>query len=74
LIFGDLLGDPNVDRVWDYLKTLGKLSRSMIHNILGRNANTTEIDRITGVLQTLKKAEWKNEKGHDVLYPIKGRA
>jgi len=73
LIFDDLLGDPNVDRVWDYLRTLGKLSRSMIHNILGRNASTAEIDRITGVLQTQRWAEWKQEKGLDVLYPIKRR-
>ena len=73
LIFGDLLGDPNVDRVWDYLRTLGKLSRSIIHSILGRNASTGEIDRITGVLQTLGRAEWRKENEHDVLYPIKRR-
>ena len=73
LIFEDLLGDPNVDRVWDYLKTLGRLSRSVIHNILGRNASTGEVDRIAGVLQTLGRAEWKNQNGHDVLYPIKRR-
>jgi hypothetical protein len=73
LIFDDLLGDANVDRVWDYLRTLGRLSRSMIHSILGRNASTGEIDRITGVLQTLGRAEWRKENGHDVLYPIKRR-
>jgi hypothetical protein len=73
LIFGDLLGDPNVDRVWDYLRTLGRLSRSIIHNILGRNASTEEVNRITGVLQKLGRAEWRNEKGLDVLYPIKRR-
>src|SRR5262249_15759640 len=73
LIFDDLLGDPNVDRVWDYLRTLGKLSRSLIHSILGRNASTEEIDRITGVLQTLGRAECRKEKGLDVLYPIKRR-
>jgi hypothetical protein len=73
LIFDDLLGDPNVDRVWDYLRTLGRLSRSMIHSILGRNASTGEIDRITGVLQTLGRAEWRKENGHDVFYPIKRR-
>jgi Protein of unknown function (DUF3987) len=71
LVFDDLLGDPNVDRVWDYLRTLGKLSKSLIHNILGRNASTTEVDRITTVLQTLNRAEWKQENGRDVLYPIK---
>ena len=74
LIFGDLLGDPNVDRVWDYLKTLGKLSRSLIHSILGRNASTGEIDRITGVLQTLGRAEWRKENGLDVLHPIKRKS
>jgi Protein of unknown function (DUF3987) len=73
LIFGDLLGDPNVDRVWDYLRTLEKLSRSIIHNILGRNASTAEIERITKVLETLGRAEWRNEKGLDALYPIKRR-
>ena len=73
LIFEDLLGDPNVDRVWDYLKTLGRLSRSMIHNILGRNASTGEVDRIAGVLTTLGRAEWRQENGHDLLYPIKRR-
>jgi hypothetical protein len=73
LIFDDLLGDPNVDRVWDYLRTLGKLSKTLIHHILGRNASTTEVDRITTVLQTLNRAEWRNEKGLDVLYPIKRR-
>jgi Protein of unknown function (DUF3987) len=73
LIFDDLLGDPNVDRVWDYLRTLGKLNKSLIHNILGRNASTREIDRIIEVLQTLRRAEWKNEDGRDFLYPIKRR-
>src|SRR5215510_2642719 len=66
LIFDDLLGDPNVDRVWDYLRTLGKLSRSTMHNVLGRNASTEEIDRITGVLLTLGRAEWRKENGLDV--------
>ena len=71
LIFDDLLGDPNVDRVWDYLRTLGKLTRTLIHSILGRNASIGEINRITEVLITLGRAEWREEKGTDVLYPIK---
>jgi hypothetical protein len=48
LIFDDLLGDPNVDRVWDYLRTLGKLGRSMLHNILGHR----EIE------MTLRYSDW----------------
>jgi hypothetical protein len=73
LIFDDLLGDPNVDRVWDFLRTLTKLSRTLIHNILGRNASTVEVDRVASVLQTLGRAEWRKENGHDVFYPIKRR-
>jgi len=71
LIFRDQLGDPNVDRVWDYLTTLGKLGRAMIHNILRRNASKQEVDRICEVLVALQWAEWTTLNGHDVLVPKK---
>jgi hypothetical protein len=70
LIFSDLMGDPNVDRVSDYLKTLRKLPRSLIFTILGRNISKEEIDRIADVLRSLGRAEWRTENGADILYSI----
>ena len=71
LIFGERLGDANVDLVYRVLKAIGLLTRTHIHNLLGRNARREEVDRVIAVLITLGTAEMREVKGVNVLYPKK---
>jgi hypothetical protein len=45
-IFGELRGDPAVDRALEALKQAGSLTTTAIHNLFGRNANKDEVDRV----------------------------
>jgi len=69
LIFADRTGDRNVDMVARLLKVFGKISRTQIYLLLGKNAHKQEIDRIIKVLCTSGRAESRTENNKDVLYP-----
>ncbi len=69
LIFEDQTGDRNVDSVAKLLKVFGKMSRTQIFILLGRNADKKEIDRIIRVLCSTGRAELKAENGLESLYP-----
>jgi hypothetical protein len=45
-IFGDLKGDPGVDRVFEALKRAGSLTTTEIYSLFGRHADKGEIDRV----------------------------
>lgn len=45
-IFGELKGDPGVDRALETLKQAGSLTTTAIHNLFGRHADKGEVDRV----------------------------
>ena len=49
-IFGDLIGDPNVDAAQEGLKAKGTLTLTELHALFGRNVSATEVDRVVAVL------------------------
>jgi hypothetical protein len=49
-IFGDLIGDPNVDAAQESLKAKGALTLTELHALFGRHANAVEVDRVVAVL------------------------
>src|SRR5262249_3633561 len=49
-IFGELSGDPHLDRVKAELKAKGTLTITEVHGILGRNVPKSEVDRIITTL------------------------
>jgi len=49
-IFGDLTGDPAVDKVKEALKAKGKLTMTDLHGLFGRHATAEEVDRVVRVL------------------------
>lgn len=53
-IFGELKGDPAVDRALEALKKAGSLSMTEIHNLFGRHADKNEIDRVVKELLKIK--------------------
>jgi hypothetical protein len=53
-IFGELKGDPAVDRAFEALKKAGRLSVTEIHNLFGRHADKNEVDRIVRELLKIK--------------------
>ena len=53
-IFGDLKGDPAVDRAFEALKQAGRLTTTDIHNLFGRHVDKGEIDRVGRELLRMK--------------------
>jgi hypothetical protein len=49
-IFGELTGDPAVDKAREALKANGTLSMTELHGLFGRNAPKAEIDRVVTAL------------------------
>ena len=49
-IFGDLKGDPALDRAIDALKQAGRMTVTDIHNLFGRHADSSEVDRVVRLL------------------------
>ena len=45
-IFGELKGDPGVDKTLEALKQAGSLTTTDVHNLFGRHADKNEIDRV----------------------------
>jgi hypothetical protein len=53
-IFGELKGDPAVDRAFEALKKAGRLTVTDIHNLFGRHADKSEVDRVVRELLKIK--------------------
>jgi len=53
-VFGELKGDPAVDRAFEALKKAGRLTVTDIHNLFDRHADKNEIDRIVRELLKIK--------------------
>src|SRR5262249_19206864 len=49
-IFGDLTGDPAVDKVKEALKAKGELTLTEIHGLFRHHASAAEVDRVMKVL------------------------
>jgi hypothetical protein len=45
-IFGELKGDPSVDRALEALKQAGRLTTTEIYGLFGRHANKEEVERV----------------------------
>jgi len=54
-IFGELKGDPGVDRALEALKHAGTLTTTAIHNLFGRHADKGEIDRVVRELLKIER-------------------
>lgn len=50
LIFGDRIGDRNVDRAKAWVKQYETITLTELHNLFGRNLKKGSLDRIVGVL------------------------
>jgi hypothetical protein len=53
-IFGELKGDPSVDKAFEALKKVGCLTVTDIHNLFGRHADKNEVDRVVKELLKIK--------------------
>lgn len=53
-IFGELKGDPAVDKAFEALRQSGRLTTTDIHNLFGRHADKSEIDRVIRELLKIK--------------------
>jgi hypothetical protein len=64
-IFGELKGDPSVDRALEALKRVGRLTTTEIHNLFGRHADKAEVDRVVRELLKIKgvTSETVNDTG-----------
>jgi DNA replicative helicase MCM subunit Mcm2 (Cdc46/Mcm family) len=62
-IFGELRGDPGVDRALEALKQAGRLTTTAIHNLFGRHADKGEVDRV--VRELIKIAGVRSETIED---------
>ncbi len=69
MIFGERLGDTNVDEVARILKIVGRVTKSQIWNIIGHSANKKEIQRVIDVLDKADIADVQSENGTEVLLP-----
>jgi hypothetical protein len=49
-IFGELTGDPAVDKAREALQANGTLTMTELHGLFGRNAPKVEIERVASVL------------------------
>jgi len=45
-IFGELKGDPGVDKALEALKQAGRLTTTNIHNLFGRHGDKSEVERV----------------------------
>ncbi len=61
LIFGEKLGDRNVDRANDALRAAGKLTLTEVSSLFGRHLQKDELARIVGVLMEKGMATMKGE-------------
>jgi hypothetical protein len=50
LIFGDRIGDRNVDRAKAYVKQRGTITLTELHNLFGRNLKKVKLDWVVSVL------------------------
>lgn len=55
-IFGELTGDPSVDKAKHQLTAAGSLTMTELHALFGRNLPKAEIDRVVSVLLNQKVA------------------
>jgi hypothetical protein len=53
-IFGELKGDPSVDKAFEALKKVGSLTVTDIHSLFGRHADKNEVDRVVKELLKIK--------------------
>jgi hypothetical protein len=67
-IFADYTGDRNVDLVAKPLRVFRKMTRTQIHQLLGRNASKNEVDRVINVLCNTGKATLVIDQGVQVLW------
>jgi hypothetical protein len=49
-LFGDTMGDPVADTVWNVLRARGELTRSEVYGALGNNAEKAAVDRVLRIL------------------------
>ncbi len=61
LIFGEKLGDRNVDRAKDALRAAGKLTLTEVSSLFGRHLQKDELARIVGALMKKGMATMKSE-------------
>ena len=62
-IFGELRGDPDVDKTIEALKQTGRLTITDIHNLFGRHADRGEVERV--VRELLKHPNIARETVND---------
>ncbi|HEY6367485.1 MAG TPA: DUF3987 domain-containing protein [Candidatus Binatia bacterium] len=70
-VFGELIGDPAVDKAARALRAKGTLTMTELHGLFGRNAPKAEIERVASVLlkqriATIETAsDWKRAANHN---------
>jgi Protein of unknown function (DUF3987) len=69
-IFGELRGDPGVDKTLEALKQSGRLTSTDIYNLFGRHADRNEVDRVIRELLKVRgvtKETINDTGGHPAL-------